>query len=277
MKSMVRFLMPAQLALVILAVTAVIGGSATYAHADGGCTNRSWRGAYVVAVNGFRTFQLPPQLIGAYGPVAVIGTMTFDGIGTVSRSLTVSYGGQDFPVIDSGTYSVNSDCTGLASFAATGEVFSLVSVNKKTISLVTATPGASGAGTLVKQQIQSCSQRQLQGTFVFTGNGLGAFQNPPLLIDAFFPVAVSGTWVFDGKGSVSRNLNLSFAGLIFPYQDSGSYTVKSDCTASAYFPNDSEPFAMVLVDAGTIVYSAQSVDGISRAGTGTLARQHLDE
>jgi len=69
---------------------------------------------------------------------------------------------------------------------------------------------------------------QTQGRYVFSGNGWGAFQPPPQLIDSFFAVAVSGTWLFDGKGSVSRNLNLSFFGFTFPYQDSGTYQVNPD-------------------------------------------------
>lgn len=250
---------------------------ASRALADEGCTNQSWRGTYVVSINGFRTSQPPPQLIGASAPVAVIGTFVFDGVGNVSRSITVSAGGQDFPLSDVGKYSVNADCTGQASFADVAEAYALTTEDGRTISIVTATPGEAGAGTLVKQHVRECNQDQLQGTYVFSGNGWGAFQPPPQLIDSFFAVAVSGTWLFDGKGSVSRNLNLSFFGFTFPYQDSGTYQVNPDCTASAYFPNDTEPFALIVVDTQKLVASALSLPGVSRAGAATLAKQHLGD
>ena len=96
-------------------------------------------------------------------------------------------------------------------------------------------------------------------------------------MDGFFPVAVSGYWVFDGKGSVSRNLNLSFFGFAFPYQDTGTYQVSSDCSASAQFKRDMEPFAMILVDHSTVFISAGSVSGVSRVGAARLAKQKLSE
>lgn len=258
----------------LLLLSLSLGGN--YAWADEGCTNRTWDGTYVVSINGFRTTQ-PPQLIGAFSPVAVIGTFTFDGTGNVSRSITVSNGGQDFPVSDVGTYSVNPDCTGSVFFPDIGESFGLTTVERKTISMVTATQGESGAGTLMRQQVHACSQDQLQGAFAFSLNGWGSFQAPPLLVDGFFPVAVSGTWVLDGNGSVTRNLNLSFFGSVFPYQDAGAYQVNADCTASAYFPNDNEPFAIVFVDRNKLVTNALSVPGVSRVGAATLTKQRLNE
>ena len=250
---------------------------AAYAVADQGCKDQDWHGTYVVSINGFRTSQTPPQLIPAFAPIAVIGTFAFDGAGNVSRSIAVSAGGQDFPLSDAGTYSVNPDCTGSVFFGDVGETFALTTIDGKTISIVTASQGESGAGLLVRQQVSACSLSQVQGTYVFAGNGWGAFQAPPLLVDGFFPVAVSGTWLFDGRGSVTRNLNLSFFGFVFPYQDTGTYQVNADCTGSAYFPNDTEPFAMIFVDRQKLITSTLSVPGVSRAGAATLTKQRLDD
>ena len=152
-------------------VTTTLVGYAICLHANASCNNSSWQGAYVVVLNGFRTFEQPPQLIGAFSPVAIVGTFTFDGAGAVQRSITVNSGGLNFSIVDSGTYTANADCSGTASFSDFGEAFSLAAVDSDTISLVTATPGESGAGTLVKQRVHSCDPRRLQGTYVFNGGG----------------------------------------------------------------------------------------------------------
>lgn len=261
----------------IWGVTTALVGFAACLHANARCDNSTWRGAYAVVLNGFRTLQQPPQLIGAFSPVAIVGTFTFDGDSNVQRSISVSAGGLDFLVVDAGTYAVNPDCSGTITFSDAGESFSLAAIDTKTLSVVTATLGESGAGTLVKQQDQSCDLRRLRGTYVFNGSGWGAFQDPPVQVDGFFPVAVSGFWIFDGKGSVSRNLNLSFFGLAFPYEDTGTYQVKPDCSASAYFTSDLEPFEMIFVDNSTLFTSAGTVPGVSRVGAATLTKQHLDD
>lgn len=45
------------------------------------------------------------------------------------------------------------------------------------------------------------------------------------LVNTFSLVSVSGSWASDGAGSVFPNFTLSFVGLIFLYQDSGTYGV----------------------------------------------------
>jgi hypothetical protein len=255
---------------------------ATPASDDGGrCTVSSLRGAYVFSASAFRTFQPAPQFaIGAFFPVVLIGVYTFDGAGTVARSLIVgAAGGQPFPVADSGTYQLNPNCSGSVAFPAQSETLSFNVVDSRSIVIVTSTPGESGVATLDKQEIEDCSTQDLRGTFIYKGlNGLLAVQDPsqspPLLIDGFAPVAVGGSWTFDGKGGVSRELPvISFGGFNFgPYSDAGTYQVNSDCTASAYFPNDTEPFQMIFVNSRTIAFEV-AIAG--RVGIGTLVKQRL--
>ena len=49
-------------------------------------------------------------------PFAEAVHFNFDGRGNVSGSSTADYGGQSFPVTFTGTYSVNPNCTGSATF-----------------------------------------------------------------------------------------------------------------------------------------------------------------
>ena len=122
--------------------------------AAGGCTNTSLKGAYATAINGLIASQTPPppQQIGGFFPIALSGTLTFDGVGSVARAFVFSFAGLVSPVNDSGTYQVNSDCTASANFPATGETFDLVVVDKQTATFINATTGAVGAGTLLKQK-----------------------------------------------------------------------------------------------------------------------------
>lgn len=46
------------------------------------------------------------------GPVAFVGKLTYDGKGHVTNPYTVSFAGAIYKLVDNGTYTVNSDCTG---------------------------------------------------------------------------------------------------------------------------------------------------------------------
>jgi hypothetical protein len=138
-------------------------------------------------------------------------------------------------------------------FPTHSDTFNFNIVDADSIAIVATTPGESGAGTLTKQEIEECSAGTFRGIYIFNQNGLGTFQNPPQLVDAFFPVSVVGTWTFDGKGAVTRSLSLVFGGLPNPYFDVGSYQVNSDCTVSAYFPSDDEPFKLIAIDARRLI------------------------
>jgi len=135
-----------------LALWPTLAGRSSVIKAAAGCTNTSLKGAYATAINGFITGQAPPQQIGAFFPVALSGTLTFDGAGNVLRAFEFSFGGIPSPVKDSGTYQVNSDCTASANFPGTGETFDLVVVDKQTATFINATSGAVGAGTLMRQR-----------------------------------------------------------------------------------------------------------------------------
>jgi hypothetical protein len=273
MKTMMRHMIVVHPAQVVVAVALLVSSFTSLARAEA-CTNQNLRGTYVFTLNAFRTFLAPPQAIGAFSPLAVGGTFRFDGNGNVSRSLLVSFAGQIFPLADTGTYAVNADCSGSTSFPHIPETHSLYLVDAKTVAIVTSTTGASGASTLTKQHLDDeCTDHSLRGAYVVISNGLATFQTPPQTTDAFSPVSVAGTFTFDGKGTVSRALSLSFAGVISPYEDTGSYQVHPDCTASASFSSNAETFYLVFVNPRTI---AVVVSKEGAAGTGALVKQRLD-
>jgi hypothetical protein len=103
--------------------------SVTAVHAQGGCSDTTltvnypfiYTGAFVPghSVTGKNTF-----------PNAVVGVLTFDGAGTVSASYTAVANGKASrtSIPDTGTYTVNSDCTGGLTDATINIHFNIVTV-----------------------------------------------------------------------------------------------------------------------------------------------------
>ena len=141
------------------------------------------------------------------------------------------------------------------------------------------TDGRVGAGVLLKQEIHDCSNESLNGTYVFTVNGVAASAlfgigaPPSNNLDAYFPVAVVGNWSVDGTGSVARSLELNFGGSALPYDDHGTYQIDSSCIGSAFFSRDDELFEMIFVNSRTIVIGVVSTDAPGRHGVAMLERR----
>jgi len=87
-----------------------------------------------------------------YTPIAAAGTISFRPDTTLTRNFNGSFGGSLFPVNDSGTYSLNADCTFTANLPLAGETWNLIPVDDgKQIEFFVNTPGRVGAGTLTRQ------------------------------------------------------------------------------------------------------------------------------
>ena len=89
----------------IAAITALALGLAPTAKADDkGCSNATLRGTFAYTSTG--TITSPPSIA---GPVAEVGTQTFDGKGNTTATAWLAEVGQ---LSITGTYTVNPDCTG---------------------------------------------------------------------------------------------------------------------------------------------------------------------
>ena len=248
-----------------------------------GCSAAALRGTYVVSFDGQGTSAAPQFSESDFSPISVLGTFTFGGNGILHRALTVSVAAlPPFPVSGQGSYQVASDCSGTIEFPANSETFTIYIVDEHRIEITATTDGRVGAGVLLKQEIQHCSNESLSGTFVFAVNGVAASalfgigNGPSISLDAYFPAAVVGNWYADGSGGVTRSLMLNFGGSAFPYDDQGNqgtYAIAPDCTGSASFPNDDEPFKLIFVDSKTIVLGVVSTDLPGRHGIATLRRR----
>ena len=84
-------------------------------YAQSGCSNATLNSKYAFTGTGFEKNQhsgIEPQI-----PIAVVGLLSFDGAGNASLNFTIAFdGGITEGLVDTGTYTVNSDCTGSISF-----------------------------------------------------------------------------------------------------------------------------------------------------------------
>ena len=98
-------------------IALALGMSATAKADDKGCSNATLRGTYAYTSTGSIT--TPPDLA---GPIAEVGTQTFDGKGATTTTFTASGNGNIFQTTFTGTYTVNPDCTGTINLTALGPV-----------------------------------------------------------------------------------------------------------------------------------------------------------
>jgi hypothetical protein len=122
----------------IAAVAALALGLAPTAKADDkGCSNATLKGSFAHRASGFVT--APPAMA---GPLAGMGTDTFDGFGGVTSTATISLNGNIVPLTTAkGTYKVNSDCTGTYTLPGVTTLFFVIADSGNEIQAVCIDPG----------------------------------------------------------------------------------------------------------------------------------------
>jgi len=109
---------------------------------DKGCSNATLRGTYAQTGSGVIT--APPDQA---GPFANVGTLIFDGNGGLTGALVASSNGTSSPATETGTYTVNSDCTGtytvqIAPFGITSNAFFAIDTNGDELEISVTDPGS---------------------------------------------------------------------------------------------------------------------------------------
>jgi hypothetical protein len=101
----------------VLFALAVLIATASTGHAQNACSNATLSANYAFTDSGFAAPH--PTVRGPEVPIVVVGVLRFDGAGNASLSFTLAINGGISPSqSDTGTYTVNSDCTGSISFTA---------------------------------------------------------------------------------------------------------------------------------------------------------------
>jgi len=214
--------------------------------------------------------------IGDFVPLVQVGHLTFDGNGNFSGGHDTNHGGVLIPHVDSGTYSVNSDCTtGTISFATgVGIRMSIVITSGgQEIKYVAANTGFVNSGTLRLMAAASCSASTLSGnSYGYASHGLVAAGNANGFprIGGFVPFADAGQISFGADGSISGVDNASFGGVLMPgLPVSGTYSVNSDCTGTTTMTIagvDNSWHFVILQGADQIIFVA-TPNGYVWAGT----------
>ncbi len=121
-------------AVAVLATLLVLGPipkiQVPVVHAAAGCTLATLRGNYAFIYTGAGA---PGHSLRGLNnaPSAAVGVLAFDGAGNLSASYTVVFNGaaaETTSVPDTGTYTVNSDCTGTLTDATIDAHFNMVIV-----------------------------------------------------------------------------------------------------------------------------------------------------
>lgn len=100
----------------VAGVTALALSLAPTANADDkGCSVATLRGTFAYTSTGFIT----AASAGPVGPIAEVGTQTFDGNGSTTATATLSANGTMYQLTITGTYIMNPDCTGTLKLQAT--------------------------------------------------------------------------------------------------------------------------------------------------------------
>jgi hypothetical protein len=133
-------------------------------------------------------------------------------------------------------------------------------------------PGAMLALTIMQNAVfakgahdKTCSNASLEG-------GYGTQAATVLPAGRLFGVV--GRFSFDGKGSWTLTLTINDNGAVSRVNDSGTYTVKADCTGTL-FPRSPGTVEIVLVDGGKEILGLRTDSLIFVSGT--IKKQFPDD
>lgn len=188
------------------------------------CSQSSLKGSYGYAFSGL-LFPSAPSATGV-SPASAAGLMVFDGLGGLTAQDTFN-NGVIIRRAGTGTYTVDSDCTGSAELGGDFEglsfYFAIVSPGKEFSFLVT-NPGTALPGVAKATGDEECSLASFKGTYRNMRTGYR--------ISGFFSTVSTGLEVatVDGKGSfffppVTQTVN----GVFSHPTATGTYTVSPNC------------------------------------------------
>ncbi len=192
------------------------------------CTRGSLKGPYGYVFSGLQ-FPSPPSPVGV-GAVAAAGLIAFDGEGGLTAQDTFNNGVTISHRTGTGTYTVDSDCTGSAElggdFGGLSFYFVIVSRGREFSFLVT-NPGTLQPGVAMATGDEKCTLASFKGTYRNTRLDYRAA--------AFFSNANAGLEVaiVDGRGSIFfPPVTQSTNGVFAHPTATGTYTVSSNCIAT---------------------------------------------
>jgi hypothetical protein len=204
----------------------------------GTCNSSSLNGNYSLTLSGRALNGASPELITSV--LQGVGTATFDGLSKVTFTLTNNTNKTaGTPETQSGTYSIQSNCIGTLSIAeGDTATYNLGVFNSGSNYIITgedSTYNLIASGNLMPAA--ACSVATFTGGYSFNGNGFGLESS--VIASAFY---ISGVLSFDSNGNVSGGTwyaTPSYGTVSNPVSVTGTYTVSSNCTATATLKDSS--------------------------------------
>lgn len=219
------------------------------------CTNAGINGTYGYSIRG--------QIIGI-GGFAAMGRFTADGNGNLKGSDSTSTSGRILARTVTGTYSVNSDCTGTA--VITDQFGDVAHFNTLTLLQsiqLTQTDSMTVISGNAMPQRTSCTTQDLNGAYLLDFNG--TVLNANQVVQA---AEESLTLVADGMGGLHGSGTASKAGVVQSGMSAAQYTLAANCTGTIAFSNGKQNMNFILVNDGRTMELIETDAGTTVAGTG---------
>ena len=186
-------------------------------------------------LNGTYQLLLAGRQVTATGAVSKVlqatGAATFDGQSKVTFAMTQStLQTTGTPLNWSGTYSVQANCASQMTISSGGSAtFNLAIYSGGADILFTGSDSTySYSGGADNQPATGCSTAALSGVYVFSGTGYYLTSG-----SVSAPLAVTGLLQFDGQGNLTTNLTINTGGNSTVQKTTGTYSLSSNCLASA--------------------------------------------
>lgn len=232
----------------------------------GSCTNSTLNGVYYYLLTGDL---LSGNLV---YPYAELGKLVADGQGNVSGSSHASIGGSISAYTLSGTYSVQSSCTGSMSLSVNSQAASSLAfqIANGGLEALVSFSSSSGviAGRAYRQTASSgtiqCSTASLSGSYAYLLTGV-VIQGTT----GFF-YSQDGSATGDGKGNLSATGMANVNGNTLSSTGQGPYSVSSDCsgTATVRNQNGTANYFTAVAEDGLALLFMESDAGYVVAGVG---------
>jgi hypothetical protein len=204
-----------------------------------GCTTAALKGTYGVQRNG----QTKPG-----SSLSAVGVATFDGQGNLVEQQTMSVNGTFSSATTQATYEVDADCTGTETDLSGVAVARLTMVHGGDEVLGMSLVPSSNVALHYEKITGRCTLATLTGVYGFQRNGTTSAG----------PLLAIGTATYDGQGNfVASQITDRNGTFGAPTNQSGTYAVNPDCTATASDTTRTVFSTMVIVN------DADEVLGIS--------------
>lgn len=206
------------LATPLVAQTTIGGGT---------CSSATLSGTYAVSMTGRQVTSA-----GKFTNVMQAnGSVTFDGQSKVAFAMTQStLQTTGTPLNWTGTYSVQANCASQMTISSGGSAtFNLAIYSGGADILFTGSDSTySYSGNADNQPASGCSTAALSGVYVYSGTGYFLTSG-----SVSAPLAVTGLLQFDGQGNLTTNLTITTGGNSTVQKTAGTYSLSSNCLASA--------------------------------------------